>query len=329
MLAEYLVRGVKAGAVAGLVFGLFVAIVAAPTVAFADELGHGDAAIETAGADATATDHAEDDGDHAHAEDDGHAHGDDGGHAEDGGGHSHADAGSHAEDGGGHSHADAGSHAHDTAVSGTVTTAVSVASSVLWGVLLGAVVFGAGFYLLEPLLPGAPGSGLRQAVLAGLGFIAVSGAPWLVLPPRPPGAESALPVATRLELYGGMMVLGAVCGLLALWAFARLRPDDGAADDAGGGRSTALAALGALAPFGLLVVAASLAPTASAGSALPATLSTGLVGMTVFGQLLLWATLAGAHAWLRRGQRRSDRPMDAAALANDGGAASNRPRSAD
>ncbi|SDY34619.1 CbtA family protein [Halopenitus persicus] len=305
MLAEYLIRGVKAGAVAGLVFGLFVAVVAAPTVAFADELGHGDAAIE-------ATDGGVEGGHaHEHAGDDGHSH----------------ESGGHAGDEG---------HAHEDGVSGTVTTVVSVASSVLWGVLLGAVVFGAGFYLLEPLLPGTPGSGVRQAVLAGLGFIAVSGAPWLVLPPRPPGVASSLPVGTRLELYGGMMVLGAACGLTALWAFDRLRHDesgvDGAdgADDAGDDRrSTALAAAGALAPFGLLGVAAFLAPTASAESTLPTTLSTGLVGMTVFGQLLLWATLAGAHAWLRRRHPRNDRPMDAVGVADDLDAGSNHSRSAD
>ncbi|SEH40335.1 Probable cobalt transporter subunit (CbtA) [Halopenitus malekzadehii] len=321
MLAEYLTRGVKAGAVAGLVFGLFVALVAAPTVAFADELGHDDAAIEAGGTDATTADHTHEEG--------GHAHGDDGGH-------------DHAEEGG---------HAHDAAVSGPVTTVVSIASSALWGVLLGAVVFGAGFYLLEPLLPGAPGSGVKQAVLAGIGFITVSGAPWLVLPPRSPGVEASLTISTRLWLYGGMMVLGAISGLLALWTFDRLRPAERAdvaarADvdgrvDADGrdghGRSPALAAAGALAPFGLLVIAAFLAPTTTVESTLPASLSAGLVGMTVFGQLLLWATLAGAHAWLVRRRRGTGRPIDAVNSESDAGrtpdddpgTGSSRPRSAD
>ncbi|WP_280537126.1 CbtA family protein [Halopenitus sp. POP-27] len=329
MLAEYLTRGVKAGAVAGLVFGLFVALVAAPTVAFADELGHDDAVIEAGGTDATGADHADDEGDHTHGEDGDHTHGDDGGQA-------------HAEDGG---------DTHDAAVSGPVTTVVSIASSALWGVLLGAVIFGAGFYLLEPLLPGAPGSGIKQAVLAGIGFITVSGAPWLVLPPRPPGVEASLAIPTRLWLYGGMMVLGAICGLLALWTFDRLRPAesagvaaradvDGRVDDDGRdghGRSLALAAAGALAPFGLLGVAAFLAPTAAIESTLPASLSTGVVGITVFGQLLLWATLAGAHAWLVRRRRGTGRPIDAVnseadagrTLDDDPGTGSNRPRSAD
>ena len=43
MLAEYVVRGAKAGLVAGLLFGLFVALVANPLIAVADGQGHADA----------------------------------------------------------------------------------------------------------------------------------------------------------------------------------------------------------------------------------------------------------------------------------------------
>ena len=46
MLAGYVTPGVAAGLVAGVVFGLFVAIVANPLVAYADEHAHGGAESE-------------------------------------------------------------------------------------------------------------------------------------------------------------------------------------------------------------------------------------------------------------------------------------------
>jgi predicted cobalt transporter CbtA len=264
MFGEYVLRGAKAGLLAGLVFGLFVAVVATPIVGFADELGHGEAAIEAGG-------------DHGDA----------------GTGHDHGDAG--------HDHAGSADAGHDHGVvSATVTNVVSVASSVLWGVLLGVVVFGAGFYLLEPILPGDPRSAVPDAVAAGAGFLSASVAPWLVLPPQPPGARQFLAVSTRVRLYAGMVALGVVCCLLALYAFDRLSRR--------GKRSTTVAATAALVPFGLLAVPVVLAPANPVENPLPAELSAGLVGLTVFGQALLWAVLAGTHAWLRR--RSSSRPAD-------------------
>jgi predicted cobalt transporter CbtA len=57
MLAAYALRGLKAGALAGLAFGLFVALVASPLVAVAEErAGHGHADGEHA--DGTTHDHA-------------------------------------------------------------------------------------------------------------------------------------------------------------------------------------------------------------------------------------------------------------------------------
>ncbi|MFC6614804.1 CbtA family protein [Halopenitus salinus] len=259
MFAEYVLRGVKAGLVAGLVFGLFVAVVANPLVAFADELGHGEAAIEADGDPGAAG------ADHDH----------------DGSSHDATDHGVVGETG----------HDHGV-VSATTTSVVSIASSVLWGVLLGAVVFGGGFYLLEPVLPGDSGSATPDVAAGSAGFLSASVAPWLVLPPQPPGARQFLAVSTRVRLYAGMVALGVVCCLLALYTFDRLSRRDR--------RSTTVAAAAALVPFGLLAVPVVLAPANPVENPLPAELSAGLVGLTVFGQALLWAVLAGAHAWLRR-----------------------------
>lgn len=236
MLATHVKRGMKAGAVAGLVFGLFVAIVANPFVAFADDLGTG--------------------GEHA------------------GDYHDETEA------------------AHQDAAPATAASAVSVAAGVLWGVLLGAVVFGVAFSFLEPLVPGTGGT--KSYLLAAAGFVTVSGAPWLVLPPQPPGVEQALPTETRLLVYGGMMVAGATVCLLAGLLYDRLRPTRG--------RVTASAV--AVLPFGLLAIPVVLSPANPVESTLPAELATGLVGMMVFGQALLWLLLAGAHARLHRGATR-------------------------
>ncbi|WP_435101250.1 CbtA family protein [Halarchaeum sp. P4] len=195
--------------------------------------------------------------------------------------------------GGAHAHgADAG---HDSAVSAMVTNAVSIVGGVLWGVLLGGVVFGVAYYFLEPAIPG--GGATKSYLMAGAGFVTVSGAPWLVLPPQVPGVEQALPTDTRLSLYAGMMVVGAIACLTAGFAYRRLR----------GSRSQPVAAAGAALPaLALLGVATALAPANAAESALPAELATGLTGLVVFGQLLLWALLAGVHARLRDATETSD-----------------------
>ncbi|WP_415383560.1 CbtA family protein [Halosimplex sp. TS25] len=251
MLARHVTRGVKTGLVAGLAFGLLVALVANPLVAFADELGH------------------------------------EGGHATGG---QHADHAEGAHAGGGDTGADGADHEspHDGAVSAAVTSAVSAVSGVLWGVLLGGVVFGVAFALLEPAIPGTGAA--KSYVLAAAGFVTVSGAPWLVLPPQPPGAEQALPTATRLPLYAGMMVAGALACLLAGALYRELRER----------RGRVAAAAAASLSLGLLAAPAALAPANGVTHSLPAALSSGLVGLVVFGQAFLWLVLAAAHARLRR-----------------------------
>jgi predicted cobalt transporter CbtA len=200
-------------------------------------------------------------------------------HAADG---EHGHAGEH-DHGPGDGHAGEAGH-HDAAVSPAIDEAVSVLSGGLWAVLLGGVVFGVGFYLLEPLVPG---TGATRSYLLGLaGFVTVSGAPWLVVPPVAPGAEQSLPTDARLSLYAGMIVAGAVVCLLSAVVYDRLRDANG----------RAVAAVVALLPFALLAVPTVLAPTNAVEGALSPALRSGLTGLFVFGQALVWLVLAGAHA---------------------------------
>jgi hypothetical protein len=197
----------------------------------------------------------------------------------------HGDERTEHHDGAGHGDGAGDAHAGGSAVSAAVTNAVSVVSGVLWGVLLGGVVFGAAYYLFEPALPGAGAT--KSYALAAAGFVTVSGAPWLALPPVP-GVGDAIPTDTRLALYGGMMVAGALACLLSGAAYGRVRRTRG--------RSSAVGA--ASVPLALLAVPAALSPTArSLGSAsVPPELAAGLSGTVVFGQLLLWTVLAAANA---------------------------------
>lgn len=232
MLADYVVRGAKAGLVAGLLFGLFVALVANPLIAVADGQAHA--------------------GDH----------------------HEHEGAGEHGE------------HHHESAVSATTTDAVSVASSVLWGLLLGAVVFGVVGYFLEPLVPGE--GAIQSYVLAAGGFVTVSGGPWLLIPPTVPGAERAIATETGMAMYGGMIVASALACLLAAISYDRLRDRRG--------RRTAGAV--ALVPLGALATVPILSPFEIATGSLSPELAGAVLGTVVFGQVLLWLALAATHARL-------------------------------
>jgi hypothetical protein len=184
-----------------------------------------------------------------------------------------------------HTHADAADgHGHGSAVSAAVNKTVSVVSSGLWAVLLGGVFFGGAFYFLEPVVPGTGAT--KSYVLGGAGFVTVSGAPWLVLPPVAPGAEQSLPASTRLLLYGGMMVAGALVCLLSGGVYNRVQESNG----------PLLAAVAGVAPLALLAIPVVLVPTNTVQGSLSPTLRTGLTGLFVFGQLLLWTLLATLHA---------------------------------
>jgi hypothetical protein len=182
-------------------------------------------------------------------------------------------------------HGHAHEHAHEPAVSAATTTVVSIGSGVLWGILLGAV-FGAVYYLVEPSLPGS--GGVRTAVLAGAGFLTVSGAPWLVLPPVAPGTEQAMATDLRLLLYGGMMVLGGSVSVLAVLGFQRMRA-----------RGLPMALGTAVTPFVFLAIPVALAPANGLGG-VPTDLAVAFRWLVVFSQLALWGLLAGTYAGLDR-----------------------------
>jgi len=259
MFARYLTRGVKAGIVAGLVAAVFVALIANPLVAVAEELGHDGHAI---GAD-----------DHAVADE-----------------HEAAGDGS-----GGHHDAAGASDGGESAMSAATTNTVSILSGLLWGVLLGGLVFGIGYFFLEPIIPGTGAT--KQALLGVGGFVTVSGAPWLVLPPQPPGVESTLPTDIQMLGYAGMMVAGALVCLCSALTYDRLERDYG----------KRIAGVVAVVPFSLLLIPVVLVPETTGASAIPGELAAGLLGTVVFGQLLLWSVLAATQYHL---EQRSERGVD-------------------
>lgn len=200
-------------------------------------------------------------------------------------------------------------HAHGAgpAVPGTVTAAVSVAGGVLLGTLLGAVAFGAAFYFLEPVVPGAAET--KSYLLGAAGFVTVSGAPWLVLPPQPPGVEQALGTDVRLAWYLAMMVVGAVACGLSQYAYGRLRDRRG--------RLTALA--GGCVPLGLLPLAAAAAAANPVSGSVPAQFATVFRAVTAAGQIGLWFVIATAHAWFLRRDRTGDADAAPTAVADGPG----------
>lgn len=157
----------------------------------------------------------------------------------------------------------------------------SVLAGAIWGLLLGVAVFGVAYVFLEPALPG---DDLRSYVLGAAGFLTVSGAPWLVLPPQPPGVDQALGTDLRLALYVGMLVAGALACTAAILAWNRFT----------GRRRVA----GALAPLLALVAVAALAPANAVTGPVPASLAAAFRAVVVAGQLGLWALMATVHARL-------------------------------
>lgn len=232
MLVDYLERGVLAGAIAGLAYGAYMALVANPLIGYMESVADG--------------------GEHAHA------------------------TGEHAHE--------AGEHAH--AVSEATTAAVSVGSGILWGILLGGV-FALAFYFLEPALPGRGRA--KTYVLAGAGFLSVSVAPWLVLPPTTPGAEQAFDPTLRIAIYVGMMTVGALVAAASVYGYRRAST-----------RSRPLGVVGAAVPIvALVAITAIAAPTIVEPGATPPELVTAFRGLTVLSQAALWTLVAGCFGWLQ------------------------------
>jgi len=179
-------------------------------------------------------------------------------------------------------------HGHgggEPVVSELTTAAVSVGGGVLWGLLFGIGVYGMAYYFFEPALPGEGAT--KRLALAAAGFLVVSGAPWLVLPPQPPGVEQALSTETRTLWYGGMMAAGA--GVVGLCGLAYRRA---------AGRRAAVTVAATLAPLALLAIPVLFAPANPVHGDVPAALATAYRWTVVVGQALLWATIAAVHTWL-------------------------------
>ncbi len=176
-------------------------------------------------------------------------------------------------------------HGSGHALSGLVTTLVSTFGGMLFGLLLGVVVFGAGYYLLEPVLPSA--TRIQSSVLGCFGFVVVSGAPWLVVPPQPPGMTASLSTGARIGLYVVMMGVGALACAAGGTIARRIH------------RSRFQRyALGALAGAGILGTSVLLAPAVSVSGPIPQPVARGFRWVAIGGQVGLWAVLASVHAWL-------------------------------
>ena len=235
MLIDYLERGVLAGSIAGIAYGVYMTIVANPLISYMETVADG--------------------GEHGT-----HAHG----------------AGEHVSE--------AGEHAH--AVSEATTAAVSIGSGALWGILLGGI-FALAFYFLEPALPGR--GRVKSYVLAGAGFLTVSVAPWLVLPPATPAAQKAFDPTLRIGLYIGLMAVGAVVAAASIEGYKRVST-----------RSRPLGVVAAAIPIGTLVATTVLAaPTVVDSGAMSASLVTAFRGLTVLSQAALWAIVASCFSWLQ------------------------------
>ncbi|MFQ3285561.1 CbtA family protein [Natronomonas sp.] len=236
MIADYLRRGVAAGGVAGIAYGLYIALVGNPLSTYVEHAAH----------------------DHAHG-------------------------------GGG-------------LVSETTTAVVSAGSGLLWAILLGGI-FAVALYLLEPALPGS--DDVRSYVLAGAGFLTVSGVPWLALPPAAPGAVHQYPIGVRMQAYVGLVVLGAITAAATILAYKR-----------GTRRHVGIGVIASVVP--VLAVAAVLtiaAPTVTTYPEHPADLVAAYQGLTILTQAGLWLLVAGSFNALRR--RGSDRGSDPTRASDD------------
>lgn len=181
---------------------------------------------------------------------------------------------------------ESGGHGGGPVVSSAVTSSVSIVGGLLLGILVGAVVYGALFYFLEPAIPGRRET--KSYLLGAAGFITLSGGPWLVLPPQPPGIEQGLPTRVRIAWYLILMLVAALACGLAGYVFHRARQLT----------SRRLAAIAGLVPFLLVVATAGVSPANPVSGPIPDQLATVFRTVTAMGQIGFWFVLASSHAWL-------------------------------
>lgn len=174
-------------------------------------------------------------------------------------------------------------------VSAGKTAVLGAGAGVIWGFLLGVLVFGVLYYFIEPAIPGETDT--KGYVLAAAGFTALSGAPWLVLPPQPPGIEQSIPTEKRLLWYAVMMVAGALAWTLSIGLLRRYRDQF---------ETALLFPSVAIAFAAVITVPAILAPANRITGPVPTGIATAYRWTVVFGQVWLWTVLAATNAWLVR-----------------------------
>lgn len=228
MIAEYVERGVAAGTVVGIAYGLYMLLAANPLSEYVHDAGH----------------------DHGH------------------------------EGGYGHDHA-------EHVVSETTTAFVSAGSGLLWAIFLGGC-FAVALYLFEPAVPGS--EAIKPYVVAAAGFLAVSGIPWLVLPPAAPGAEHLYAVELRLVIYVGAVIVAIGTIATAVTVYDRFDSHHVALGLAGG-------SVPVLIVVTVLVVAT---PTITTHPDLAPDLVAAYQGLAVLSQATLWLLLAVAFDGIRR-----------------------------
>jgi hypothetical protein len=183
-----------------------------------------------------------------------------------------------------HSHAAGESTA---IVSESTTNIVSVGGGLLWGIFLGGL-FALAFFLLEPAVPGR--RAVKPYLLAGLGFLTVSGMPWLVLPPATPASEQLYSVDARLAVYGGLVLVGAAISAAAVELYRRTASQ----------HKLLRIAAGAVPIGGTIILLSLLAPTTVTHSGLSTDLIVTYQAMVGVGQAAIWLLIASTFGWLQR-----------------------------
>lgn len=226
MLTTYLKRGVTAGVVAGIAYGVYMVLVGNPLTSYVDAVAH-----DSVGQ--TGPDHSV------------------------------------------------------GVVSETTTAVVSAGSGILWAILLGGA-FAVVLYFLEPALPGRQAT--KSYVLAGAGFLTVSGIPWLALPPAAPGARYAAGIDTRITLYLGFVLLGAVTAAVTVLAYKRVAR-----------RHLGVGIVAAVVPICVVgSILSIVVPTMTTHSTVPTDLAVAYRGLAIVSQAGVWLLIATAYNGLRR-----------------------------
>ncbi|MFW6320955.1 MAG: CbtA family protein [Halohasta sp.] len=194
-----------------------------------------------------------------------------------------------------HLHAVSHDHGHDhghaageaaTLVTESTTALVSVGGGLLWAIFLGGL-FGLALFVLEPALPGT--ERVKAHVLAGCGFLTISAIPWLVMPPATPSSEHLYGIDTRLAIYGGLVLVGAIVAASAVGLYTRTA-----------GRHRLLRVLSAGIPLGAaVVVLPTITPTIVSHPGVRTDLVVAYQAMVVVGQAGIWLLIASAFNWLR------------------------------